>query len=353
MKIRRVLPYLKKEWLDSLGDFLDTYDYFQEGIVEKVEERIKELTGRKYALCVNSASNAIFMCLYIIKRRNFHMDAGEVIMSNYGYPSAYKACRMLGIRPVSVDIKLDTLSMNPELLIDKMCASTIAVVHLGNNGVIGSDIEEIKNICDTFPYGNVVFLEDSAPSMLQEFNGKKAGCFGDFSIYSFSATKPVTCGEGGVILTDDEKMYEELKILRHTPKYYNLEPSLNFCLSPFLAAYLLPQLSDDYLNESIELREKIHERYKHFGLKVFEEEGITNRYGAVMYLCDKAETISKRFDQMGIEHRYKHYTLYDDGFRYPVSQKVINTIIDLPSHYYLTDDEILSIINIIGMVKNA
>lgn len=345
MMIRRVLPYLKKEWLDSLGNFLETYDYFQEGIVNQVEDRIKEMTGRKHVLCVNSASNAIFMCLYI-------MGQGKVIMPNYGYPSVYKACKMLDFEPISIDIKEDTLSMNQNDLIFALndMSDVVCVVHLGNNGVVGSDIEKIKNICDE---SNVYFLEDAAPSMLQEYNGKRAGTFGDLSIYSFSATKPVTCGEGGAILTDNDDLYEQLKLLRHTPKYSNKEPSLNFCLSPFLAAYLLPQLQDDYINESIKIRETIHEKYKSFGLKIFEEKNITNRYGAVMYLSEHANRISKRFEMMGIEHRYHHYTLYEES-GFPVSEKTIKQIIDLPSHYYLKDEEIHSICAIIRMVeKNA
>jgi dTDP-4-amino-4,6-dideoxygalactose transaminase len=250
-----------------------------------------------------------------------------------------------------VDIKLETLAMNPDDLLNTVSQQTVAVVHIGNNGVIGSDIEMIKEICDE---NGVCFLEDSAPSMLQFFNGKRAGCFGDLAIYSFSATKPVTCGEGGVILTDNKEYYDKLKVLRHTPKYYNLEPSLNFCLSPFLAAYLLPQLNDDYINESLVLRETIHETYKSFGLEPFENEGVTNRYGAVMYLSKKASTISKRFDTFGVEHRYQHYTLYDDPDKFPISKMVIDQIIDLPSHYHLKEEEIMSVCNIIKMVeKNA
>ena len=342
--IRRVLPYLKKEWVDSFSNFLDTYDYFQEGIVNQVEEKIRNYTGRKHALCVNSASNAIFMCLYVIGK-----PEGEVIMSNYGYPSTFKACKMLNMIPIGIDIKENTLSMNPRELERVITPWTTAVAHIGNNGVIGSDIEKIKSMCEE---NGLIFLEDSAPSMLQEFNGNRAGCFGDLSIYSFSATKPITCGEGGVILTDDDELFKKLDTLRHTPKYSNKEPSLNFCLSPFLAAYLLPQLDDDYIQEIIMLREKIHEIYKGFGLKIFEEEGITNRYGAVMYLSDKAERIHEKFDLFKIEHRYRHYTLYEEGIELPISKKVRENIIDLPSHYFLTEKEIKSICTLIKRVED-
>jgi dTDP-4-amino-4,6-dideoxygalactose transaminase len=339
-KIKRVLPYLRKEWVRDLERYLDTYDFFQEGIVEEVEDKVKEYTGREYALCVNSGSNALFMCLCVVGK-----PGQQVIMPNYGYPATFKACKMLGLTPVSVDIKENTLSMNPTEIRKAVNSSTAAIVHIGNNGVIGGDIEEIKSIAE---HSECLFLEDSAPSMLQKFRGINAGCFGDVAVFSFSATKPLTCGEGAVIVTDNKELYEQLKLLRHTPKYSNKDASLNFLLSPFLAAYLLPQFN--HVEEIIQKRERIHNTYKKY-LNIFEEHDVTNRYGAIMYLSGKAESISKRFTECGIQYRHRHYTLYEEhGF--PVSEKVISEIIDLPSHYSLNEKQIKYICGIVRSVEN-
>jgi dTDP-4-amino-4,6-dideoxygalactose transaminase len=140
-EIRRVTPNLKKEWISSLENYLETYDFFKENIIEDVETKIKNFTGRRYALCVNSGSNAIFMCLYLFKNKG-----NEVIIPNYGYPSAFKSCKILGITPIPVDIKYDSLSIDPKKLIEVITNRTSTVVHIGNNGVIGHDINEIKVI---------------------------------------------------------------------------------------------------------------------------------------------------------------------------------------------------------------
>jgi dTDP-4-amino-4,6-dideoxygalactose transaminase len=69
-----------------------------------------------------------------------------------------------------------------------------------------------------------------------------------------------------------------------------------------------------------------------------------------MYLSERAEKISYKLNLYGIEHRYKYYPLYENGF--PISEKVFKNIIDLPSNYYLTDDQIKSICTIIKRVED-
>ena len=70
-----------------------------------------------------------------------------------------------------------------------------------------------------------------------------------------------------------------------------------------------------------------------------------------MYLSSKAEKISKKLNDYGVEHRYKHYTLYSEDY-FPISEKVRNEIIDLPSHDFLTENQINFICGIIRGVEN-
>jgi len=341
--IKRVQPYLKEKFLNNLGQFLNTYDYYKDGVTELVENQIQQHTGREHAILVNSGSNALWMILSSIA-----FPDGEVIFPNYGYPSIWKVCHMLGLKPVPVDIKEDTLSMNPEEVSKAVNGHTCAIVHIGSNGVVGSDIKEIAHIAKY--QAMCPFIEDAAPSLLQEFNGKRAGTFGDIAMYSFSATKPITCGEGAVIVTNNEKIYNDLKMFRYNGNYNNLSTSLNFSISPFLAAYLSPQLEENYLNEIIQQREKVHKMYKDGGLNVFEDEGITNRCGPVMYLSDQAKKISNKFNVYGIEHRYKYYPNFVNHL--PVSKKVRNNIIDLPSHFRLNEKQVKFITGVIRSVEN-
>jgi dTDP-4-amino-4,6-dideoxygalactose transaminase len=182
---------------------------------------------------------------------------------------------------------------------------------------------------------DVLFIEDSAPSLVQD----EAGIYGDVSIFSFSPTKPFCSGEGSVIVTDDRELHDALKEFRYIGQYNNLNTSLNFAISSLLAAYLIPQF--DFIDEIKEMREKVHNEYKKH-LNIFEEK--SNRHGAIMYLSDKAEKISKRLTQFDIEHRYKYYPNFINT---PNACKVREQIIDLPMHHELTSDHIKFISEIV------
>lgn len=130
------------------------------------------------------------------------------------------------------------------------------------------------------------------------------------------------------------------------------EGSLNFSLSPFLAAYIIPQLHVDNLNEVIEKRERVYNLYKQ-RLNIFGETGVTNRYGYVMYLSNKSNEISRKLNLYKIEHRYKHYPLYNNSIDFPVSKMVFENIIDLPSNYFLKEEQINAVCTIINGITET
>jgi len=345
--IRRVIPQYKEEWFHSLKGYIEQYDFAHHYVIEELENKLKNYVGRKHALAVNSGTNGIFMCLHLIA-----YEGAEVIIPNWGYPGVANVCKAMKLNPIPVDLKESTFCMNPDEIRSKITKNTIAIVNTGNNGIIGSDIEEIRDIAKE---NNLMFIEDCAPSLLQKYKGMNAGTFGDVSMFSFSPTKPVICGEGAILTTDDDDLYEKLKIFRHMTyssddKNFKCfadeanEGSLNCSLSPFLAAYVIPQLDIDNLNDIIAKRERVYELYKK-RLYIFGEDEVTNRYGTIMYMSDNASKISRKFNLYKIEHRYKYYPLYDNNM--PVSKKIFNNLVDLPSNYFLTEEQINAICTII------
>jgi perosamine synthetase len=333
--MKRVKPYYKKEWIEKLDEFLKNWDYWKEGALIELENKVADHVGRKYAIATNSTTNSIFMCLYIWSKK--HPDRNEVIMPNWGYPAAYKACHVLGLEPILVDINKWTLGMTDQNVFDSLNYNTLAVVHIENNGVFGNP-EDIKNILTD----EELFIEDAAPSLLQE----KAGTIGDVAMFSFSPTKPFTAGEGSVIVTSNKEIYESLKSFRYIGEYTDLTTSLNFAMSCLLATYILPQF--DIIDEIIQMREWVHNEYKEY-IPIVEEHYIsTNRHGAIMHLSHKAEQVSKKLSLFGIEHRHRYYPVFEEDYiNYPISCTVRDQIIDLPMHQDLTSKEIKSICDII------
>ena len=267
--MKRVKPYYKDIWMESLKQYIDQYDFWNDGITEELEEKFVKAFMRRFTLSVNSASNAIFMALYVWSK--IHPRKNQVIIPNWGYPAAFKACLTLGLEPVPVDLNEKTLGMDMKELKKKMSTRTLAVIHIENNGIMGQVAEMYAMIKSNDK--EILFIEDAAPSALQQ----DAGRFGDVSIFSFSPTKPFMAGEGGIMMMDDDLLYSELKQLRHTPNYQDREPSLNFRLSPFLAAFILPQLH--HAPYMAKMREMVHFHYSQ-RLDIFTE--YTNRPGAIM-----------------------------------------------------------------------
>jgi len=336
--MHRVKPFWKDEWCNNLNNYMKTYDFWEEGITEDLENDILNIKKRGFALVVDSTSNAIWMNLHIWSK--IFPKRNEVIFPNWGYPAAFKACKTLGLIPVPIDMNIETLGMDVSLLKKAITNKTLAVIHVESNGVVG-DPESYDAVLPS----DVLFIEDSAPSILQE----DAGIFGDVSMFSFSPTKPFCVGQGSVILTSNEKLYDKLKLLRHTPNYKNKDATLNFMMSPYLMALLRPQFKyRDYLFNK---RTLIHIHYRR-QLNIFQESKIsTNNHGSIMYFANNPEKTSKALSNNNIQHRYKGYPCYDDDYtKFPVSHYIRNHMIDLPTHHELKNKDIDLICRIIKEV---
>jgi len=238
--------------------------------------------------------------------------------------------------PISLTFDLNDLSKS---LTDK----TLAVVQIQNNGILG-DIRSILNLIRD----DIFFIEDAAPSMLQSYDEKRAGTFGNIGFYSFSPTKPMICGEGAVIVTNSKDIYAELSKLRYNSDYLDLNLSFNFNLSPFLTAYLMEQFSS--LHEVANARLRAHSLYKKYGLNIYEHQSVSNYYPYAMYKSSKAKTISDKLKKFDIGHRLKYYPVYDSSK--PSSLLIQNQLIDLPCGHWLSEDEIKSICTLIKLVEN-
>lgn len=330
--IKRVKPFYKEGWINGIQEYLSTYDFWHDGIIEEFERKVADYVGRKYGITTNSTTNSIFMCLYVWSK--VYPDKKEVIISNWGYPASFRSCDVLGLTPVPVDINPHTLSITETNILEVLNSNTLAVIYPENNGIIGYPQYIKEEIGD-----DVLFIEDAAPSMAQ----KNAGTYGDVGIFSFSPTKPLMAGEGSCIVTDSKFLDATLKTFRYQNDFTSKLTSLNFNLSPFLAAFLMPQF--EYLDDIKKMRERIHNEYKKH-LNIFEEE--TNRHGSIMFIHPKAKDIYKKLKTYGIESRYKYYTCYNDSYiDFPVSCNVKENIIDLPMHHELTYDQIGYICSIV------
>jgi len=342
--MKRAKMFYQENWLNNVNEYMKDYDFWHDGIIEKLENEVLKICKRKYAIACNSTTNAIMLSLYYWKKK--HPKRNQVIIPNWGYPAAYQVCKFLDLNPVLVDIDRCSFSMDLDELYLNLKNETLAVVHIGNNGIIGNS----PYMKETINNPNVLFIEDSAPSLLQD----RAGTYGDIAMFSFSPTKPFQAGEGSVMVIDDEELYINIKKLVSNHDYNTVNLSLNCALSPILAAFLIPQF--EYFDLFKNSRKWIHEKYKeniyetNFG-RMFEE--YSNYHGTIMYWSFKAEEISKALTNNNIQHRYRYYPCISKDKTLHVSHETYESLIDLPMHHELTVDDIKWICEIVKGAENG
>jgi perosamine synthetase len=196
-----VLETIDSTFVSSVGNFVD-----------KFEEIIKEYTGAKFAISTVNGTAALHMSLILAGVKKDDL----VITQALSFIATCNAISYLHAEPVFVDIDNDTLGMSPESLeeflkentyqengfcfhkISKRRISACVPMHTFGHPV---KIEQIAKICLQY---NITLVEDAAESIGSFLHGVHTGNFGKLAAFSFNGNKTVTCGGGGVIITNDE-----------------------------------------------------------------------------------------------------------------------------------------------------
>ena len=178
--------------------------------VEKLEKKWSKWLNVKYSTFVNSGSSANYISLAIMKIIDKSKIKNEIIVPSLTWVSDINSIIMNGYKPVFVDINLSNLSMNINQVIKKINKKTLAVfiTHAqGFNGLSNELLTILKK-------KNIHLIEDVCESHGAKFKNKKLGSYGLISNFSFYYAHHMTTIEGGMICTNDKKIYETSKILR-------------------------------------------------------------------------------------------------------------------------------------------
>ena len=192
--------YLKKcidtGWISSEGEY-----------VKRFEKTFSKYNKRIYGVAVSSGTGALDIAI-----KSLNLKRGdEVIIPTFSIISTALCVIKLGLKPVLVDSNLKNWNMDAEQIIKKINNKTKAIVitHMYGFPV------DMKKILEVAKKKEIKIIEDAAEMIGQTYFGKKCGSFGDISVFSFFANKHITTGEGGMILTNNKKLYLKCKSLRN------------------------------------------------------------------------------------------------------------------------------------------
>jgi perosamine synthetase len=224
-----LMECIETGWISSEGPF-----------IQKFEESFSAYIDRKFGVAVSNGSAALDIA---VKALNLG-PGDEVIVPTFTIISPVQSIVTSGALPVLVDSDPLTWNMDVNQIESKITSKTkaILVVHIYGLPV---DMDPILELCKKF---NLFLIEDAAEMHGQTYKGRKCGSFGTISTFSFYPNKHITTGEGGMIVTNDEKLSERCKILRNLAfepqgrRFVHEEIGWNYRMTNLQAALGLAQL---------------------------------------------------------------------------------------------------------------
>ncbi len=266
MKVEFYRHDLGKAELDAVEKVLRGAILTTGETVRQFEERFAQYLRRRYALGVSSCTGALHLSLLA-----FGISRGdEVITTPMTFIATSTAILEAGAKPVFVDVEPETGNIDASKIEAAITHRTKAIVPVHLYGQM-CDMRSIRDIADRH---GLFVIEDAAHCVEGMRDGVRPGELGDTACFSFYATKNLTCGEGGALVTDDDALAQRLRLLhlhgmtktaadRHREGYQHWDMTVlgwKYNMSNLQAAFLLPQM--DCLEENWRKREDLFKRYE-------------------------------------------------------------------------------------------
>lgn len=338
-----VVDCLDSTWISSKGKYISLF-----------EERFADYIGVKYATSVCNGTVALHLALLVLGIG----EGDEVIVPTLTYIASVNAISYVGATPVFCDSLRDTWQMNPEDVKKKITPKTKAImaVHLYGHPC---DMDALVTICKI---NNIFFIEDCAEAIGSEYKGRKVGTFGDISCFSFFGNKTITTGEGGMVVTNDETLYERAKhfkgqgLAQHR-EYWHDVCGYNYRMTNIQAAIGLAQLEkvDEFICRKREIAQKYNEAFSGSVVEFHKEnKDVFHTYWMCSILVKNAsdrEKMREHLAQNGIETRPLFYPIHTMPMyaqkyqKHPVAEELGWRGINIPSFPLLTDCQVNYIIN--------
>ncbi len=238
--IIQIEPWIDKDELDQLKRIFKTKYITENVLTGEFEDLIKKLTGAKYAIAYNNGTLATYA---IVKALGIG-PGDEVIIPNMTFISTANSIILSGAKPVLCDIKKDTFCIDFEKA-DKLVNSrtkAIMPVHLYGQS---ADMLECKRFSKKH---NITIIEDAAQGIGVKFNKQHVGTFGKAGVLSFYGNKIITCGEGGIILTNNKKLAKDCYALKNHGRekkgiFIHDKIGFNFAFTEMQAAIGISQIN--------------------------------------------------------------------------------------------------------------
>lgn len=327
--------------------------------IEEFERKVADYVGAKYAVAIANGTAALHAACLAAGIG----EGDEVITTPITFAASANCALYCGATPVFADINKESYNISPADIRRKLTEKTKAIIAVHFTGQ-PCEMDEIHKIADE---NNLIVIEDAAHALGADYKGKKIGSLSDMTTFSFHPVKHITTGEGGMIVTNDEKLYERIKLFRthgitreekylsrnDGPWYYEqIDLGYNYRITDIQCALGISQM--DKLDDFVEKRRMLVERYNNAFEEVSEivvpkqVEGCNNSYHLyVIQVENRLEVFNKlRTAGIGVNVHYvpvyKHPYYQKNGYadvKCPNAEEYYEHCISLPLYPKLTVKE--------------
>lgn len=359
--------YYKDEIDEAIQNVLDSGHYIGGQQIAELEKKLSEYVGVKH--CITCANGTEAMTLLMMAWDVKEGDA--VFVPDFTFFSTGEIVSFSGATPIFIDVEKDTYNMDP-IKLEKEIIKVINEGNLNPKVIIPVDLfglpakyPEILNIAKKY---DIKVLEDGAQGFGGSIKEKRACSFGDASTTSFFPAKPLGCyGDGGAIFTDNDELANLLKSLKvhgkGANKYDNVRIGLNSRLDTIQAAILLVKLKAFEAHEVKDVNrvakvyienleglvqlplipEHYYSSYAQFTIKLKNREQRNSLQTEL-----KAHGIPSMVYYAKPMHKqsaFSHLVINESDFE--VSNELCDTVLSLPMHPYLKDEEVIHVTTLI------
>lgn len=244
-------PQATEHCRENVLDALDSGNWCRGPWIDRLEEAFADYHDADHAIAVSNGTVAIELAL-----RAVGVEPGdEVIVPSYSFIASASAVPAVGAIPRFADTDPATYNLDPDAVSDRITDETVGIVGVHFAGY-PMDLDELLPICEEH---DLFLIEDCAHAQGSEWKGEKVGTFGAFGTFSFQESKSLPCGEGGIVVTDDDVLAERAATMQNVGRshgetgYRHYALSSNSRLSELQAALAVAQL--EKLPEENEIRE--------------------------------------------------------------------------------------------------
>ena len=353
--IPQIEPWIDEEERIQLNRVIDSTYVTENELTKEFEQKIKDLTGAKYAITITNGTAALYCCL-----KSMGIGPGdEVIVPNMTFVATSNAVIMAGATPVFCEVQKDTFCIDPVQIKKLINNKTKAIIPVHLYGQ-SADMDPILSLAKKH---SISVIEDAAQGVGVKYKDKHVGTLGDCGILSFYGNKIITCGEGGVILTDSEEIKKQCYRLKNHGRdrkgiFKHDYIGYNFSFTEMQAAIGIAQLNK--LDKIILKKKHIQELYykellpvKEYFVPAHISSYSTPVFWFTSYMAYKKQQLQAFLYKKGIQTRDFFYPLHMQPCYsemnikgdFSISEKIHESGISLPSSYNLSTEEQYKIID--------